>query len=206
MRAILVRHGETPWNREGRFQGQDEVGLSRRGVAQSRRVAKALASMRPTALYSSPLARTMETACELSRQLSLPIIQVEELQEVNLGELEGITNQEMQARYPQIHALWRHDPSQVLFPGGESLPKLQERAWRAIEEIERSHSDDVVIVVSHNFAIRTIVFRLLDIPLSKFHIMRPDLSSISIIEFRDGTWRLVSFNERLHLPRDKRVS
>ncbi len=204
MRAILVRHGETAWNVEGRFLGQDEVRLSRRGVTQSRRVAKALGALSPVALYSSPLARTMDTASELSHHLGLPIVQVDGLMEINLGELDGIDGQQMQDRYPHILAVWHRSPSEVVFPGGESLPQLQERVWKAIEEMELAHQDDVVVVVSHNFAIRTIILRLLDISLSKFHRVELDLGSISIMELKNGERRLVSLNERFHLLRGRK--
>ena len=206
MRAILVRHGETPWNKGGRFQGQGEVGLSRYGLTQSRQIAKALVTMDPVALFSSPLARTMDTSRELSRHLHLPIVQMEGLKEINLGKLEGINGEEMRARYPHIYDQWHHDPSQVVFPEGESLSQLQDRAWQAIKEIEKAHPDDTITVVSHNFAIRTIISRLLDIPLSRFHLISLNLGSISIIELNGDTRRLVSLNEHFHLSQGRRTS
>ena len=198
MRAILVRHGETAWNREGRFQGQDEVRLSRRGFSQARRVAKFLTTLRPVALYSSPLARTMDTAYELSHHLGLAVVPVEGLKELHLGELEGINGQQMQDRYPDIQAMWTRSPEKVDFPAGESLPQLQKRAWEAIEDLEQAHPNDVIAVVSHSFAICTIIFRLLNLPLSRFHMLNLDLGSISIMELKNGTRRLISLNEHLH--------
>ena len=172
MRLVLVRHGETPWNREGRFQGQSPVGLSQQGLAQSRQVAKALLPMKATALYSSPLPRTMMTA------------------------------QEMRTQHAQVYAAWRADPSGVVFPGGESIRQLQERAWRAVQEMEKAHPEDVVVAVSHNFAIRAIICRFLRLPLSRFRLLRVDLASISILQYRSRFRQAVTINERCHLSQD----
>ncbi len=202
MRLILVRHGETEWNRGGRFQGQSSVGLNQRGLAQARQTADALVPMKPSVLYSSPLPRTLSTAQEISRKLSLPVAPLEGIKEVNLGELEGITGEEMRSRYPQIYSAWREDPSDVVFPGGESMRQLQERAWQAVEGIERAHPEEVIVAVSHNFAIRTVMCRFLGLPLSQFHVLRVDLGSISILQSRPGFRQVVSINDRCHLSHD----
>ena len=148
MRLILVRHGETEWNRGGRFQGQSSVGLNQRGLAQARQTADALVPMKPSVLYSSPLPRTLSTAQEISRKLSLPVAPLEGIKEVNLGELEGITGEEMRSRYPQIYSAWREDPSDMDSPpppppgGGGGSPcasfkKGPGRPWRASKEHTR---------------------------------------------------------------------
>ena len=138
MRLILVRHGQTPWNKKGRFQGQSLVGLNQRGIMQAQRVAKALLPMKLTALYSSPLPRTLMTAQEISRELCIPVVPLEGIKEVNLGEMEGKTGQEMRTEYAQVYATWRRDPSEVVFPGGESMLALQERV-RDLELVEYPH-------------------------------------------------------------------
>ena len=202
MRLILVRHGETAWNKEGRFQGQSLVGLNQRGLTQARQVARALASMKPAALYSSPLPRTLMTAQEISSELSIPVLALEGIKEVNLGDLEGITGQEMRKDYAEVWAAWRKEPSQVVFPGGESIEQLQERAWHAVEGIERAHREEKVVAVSHNFAIRAILCRFLGLPLSRFHMLRVDLGSISILQAHSGSRHVVTINDKCHLSRD----
>ena len=202
MRLILVRHGETAWNKEGRFQGESLVGLNQRGLTQARQVARALASMKPAALYSSPLPRTLMTAQEISNELSIPVVALEGIKEINLGDLEGITGQEMRKDHAEVWNAWRKEPSQVVFPGGESIEQLQERAWRAIEDIERSHREEKVVAVSHNFAIRAILCRFLGLPLSRFHMLRVDLGSISILQTRSGARHVVTINDKCHLSKD----
>ena len=199
MRLILVRHGETPWNREGRFQGRSPIGLSQRGVAQARQIVKAVLPMKPSALYASPLPRSIMTAEEISRELCTPIVPIEALQEVNLGELEGITGQQMRTQYSQVYSAWRHDPAEVVFPGGESIGQLQERAWRAIMDLEKAHPKDVIVTVSHNFAIRAILCRFLGLPLKQLHSLRVDLASISILQLNYGSRQVITINDRCHL-------
>ena len=199
MRLILVRHGETAWNKEGRFQGQSLVGLNRRGIAQARQVAKALVAMKPAALYSSPLPRSLVTAQEISKELSMPVVPLDGIKEVNLGELEGITGPKMRAQYANVYAAWRKDPSEVVFPGGESVRQLQERAWRAIQDIESAHPKDLVVAVSHNFAIRAILCHFLGLPLARFHRLRIDLASISILQTNFRSRQVLAVNSRCHL-------
>lgn len=199
MRLILVRHGETSWNRDGRFQGQGPIGLNDLGYKQAQRVAKVISRMRATALYSSPLPRALMTAEEISRELSIPVVPLEGMKEIDLGNLEGITGKVMQAQYAQLYAEWKDDPTSVTFPGGESLQQLQERAWDALKHLEGTHSDNVAVVVSHGFAICTILCRLLGLPLSQFHTLSVDLGSISIIQANSGTHQVVTINDKCHL-------
>ncbi len=199
MRLILVRHGETKWNREGRFQGQSQVELNDRGMEQARHVAGALVSWKPTSLYSSPLPRTLMTASMVSKSIGLPVEPREGLKEVNLGALEGITGKMMRSKYAELYASWREDPSDVVFPQGESIRQLQTRAWRAIEEMEDAHAEGTVVAVSHNFAIRSILCACLGLPLSMFHRLRVDLASISVVSFSAGSPQVLTINERCHL-------
>lgn len=202
MRLILVRHGQTAWNKEGRFQGQGMVGLNERGMAQAREVAKALLPMKPDALYSSPLPRTLMTAQEISRELSIPVVALQGIKEVDLGELEGITDREMRTRYSQVYAAWRENPSELVFPGGESIKQLQERCWHAIEGVERAHPKELIVAVSHNFAIRSILCRFMGLPLSRFHRLRVDLASISVVQARSTSLQVLSINDKCHLSED----
>ena len=202
MRLILVRHGETAWNREGRFQGQGPVGLNQLGIIQARKVARALVPMSPVTLYSSPLPRTLMTAQEISKELSIPVAALDGIKEVDLGELEGITDREMRSRYAQVYTAWRENPSELVFPGGESIQQLQERCWQAIEGVEKAHPKELVVAVSHNFAIRSILCSCMGLPLSKFHRLRVDLASISIVQASATSLQVLSINDKCHLSQD----
>lgn len=200
MRIFLVRHGETDWNQSGRFQGQEDIELNQRGIIQARETARAIVALKPTALYSSPLRRTMQVADEISRLVGLPVIKCDGLKELALGDLEGATGEEMRTRWTDIYDTWRNDPAKVVMPNGESLVQLQERAWQAILALEKSHSQyDVLAVVSHNFAIRAIIGKVLGMPLSNFHRLTLDLGSICAIETNQRGRRLILYNSTSHL-------
>ena len=198
MRLILARHGETAWNREGRNQGRCPEPLNDEGIRQARNLAYALQVFPIRALYCSPLPRAMQTAETVGRTLSLPVTPLDSLMEMDLGSLDGLTNPEMQRRFPKLLDLWRNDPSSVHIPGGESLRDTQQRAWGALEEIRQQISEGHAIAVTHNFVIGVIVLRALGLPLSAFQRIRIELGSLTVMEHSRGRWRLVSLNETLH--------
>ena len=205
MKLFLVRHGETEWNHLGRFQGQIDIGLNQRGLEQARDTARAALTWKPTALYSSPLCRTMQVAEEVSSLVGLPVIPEPRFKELALGELEGVTSEEMRTGWPQLYEVWRTDPGNATMPGGESLAQLQDRTWEGFLNLERAHAEeDVVVVVSHNFAIRTIFGKVLGIPLSHFHSAYLSLGSVCTIEINQRGRRLLSYNSTCHLSPENR--
>ncbi len=205
MKLFLVRHGETEWNKLGKFQGQCDIGLNSRGLAQARETARVAVGWNHTVIYSSPLYRTMQVAQEIARLGAMPVVPEDAFKELDLGDLEGITGAEMRERWPEVYATWRRDPGAAVMPNGESLVQLQERAWQGILELERSHAEkDAVVVVSHNFAIRTIIVKLMGIPLSNFHRMDLSLSSISTFQSDQRGRRLTGYNFTCHLSPENR--
>lgn len=199
MRLALVRHGETYWNAVGKFQGHSPVELNEKGISQARRVAKAIVQKSPIALYSSSLRRALMTATEISREVALPITPLDGMMEANLGEMEGITGEELRTRYPETHASWQHDPSKLSFPGGESMRQLRDRAWRAFGLIEKAYPEGLVVVVSHSFTIRAILCRFLGLPPSRLNRLRVDLGSISVLETNPGSRHVLTINDKCHL-------
>ncbi|MFQ6029413.1 MAG: histidine phosphatase family protein [Dehalococcoidia bacterium] len=201
MKFFLVRHGETEWNKSGRFQGQNDVGLNQRGLAQARETALASVAWNPTALYSSPLPRTMQTAGEFAKQLHLPVTPEPALKELDLGQLDGVTGPEMRANWPEVAETWGRNPESVVMPGGESLVQLQDRVWRTVTRLRESHQEEeVLVLISHNFAIRSIFNKLLGMPWSHFHTLYLSLSSVCIMETNPRWgWRLLSYNATGHL-------
>jgi broad specificity phosphatase PhoE len=147
----------------------------------------------------------MQVAEEISQAVDRPVSKVDGLKELDLGDLEGVSGEEMREGWRQVYDAWRDNPAGVSMPNGESLAQLQDRAWQAFLDLEAAHQDDdTLILVSHNFAIRTIVCKLLGVPLANFHKMILSLSSICTID--SGQWgrRLVNYNSTGHLsPRYK---
>ena len=205
MKFYLLRHGETEWNKLGKFQGLTDVSLNDRGVAQARDSARAALSWDHGALYASSLKRTVQVAEEIRKLSGVPVVTDPGLRELSLGDLEGVSGAEMRAGWPEVYASWRNNPADVVMPNGESLTQLQERAWNVILEIERSHSQESgVIIVSHNFTIRTIICAILDIPLYNFHRLSLGLGSLCTFESDGDIRRLVTYNCNSHLSPENR--
>jgi phosphoserine phosphatase len=113
----------------------------------------------------------------------------------------------MRAGWPQVYQTWRESPHLVAMPGGESLVQLQERTWRAFLDIQQAHTpDDVLVIVSHNFAIRALCGKLLGMPLSHFHRLYLSLGSVSTMERGAMGWRLLNYNSTWHLSPENRTS
>ena len=205
MKLVLARHGETEWNKLGKFQGHRDIDLNCLGIAQAEETAMAVVKWQHSAVYSSPLHRTMRVADEISRLGGMPVVGVAGFKELSLGDLEGVTGEEMRAGWPEVYSAWRDDPAGVSMPNGESLGDLQERAWNSLIELEQSHpEDEALIIVSHNFAIRTMVAKVLGMPLSNFHSMSLSLGSVCVIESDQRGRRLMSYNSTSHLSPENR--
>ena len=198
MRLILTRHGETAWNRERRNQGRSPTGLNAEGIRQARNLAHALRNLPIRAVYSSPLPRALQTAEAIGHTHSLPITPLDGLMEMDLGSLDGLTNEEMRTRFPDLLDMWRNDTSSVQMPGGESLKDAQQRAWCTLEEIRQENPEGCAVAVSHNFVIGVIVLRALGLPLSAFQRIRIELGSLTVLEHVRDRWQLITLNETLH--------
>ena len=202
MKFYLVRHGETEWNKLGRFQGQHDTPLNATGVEQAKVIAKAARDWDLTAVYASPLTRTMQVASEIAGPLGLTVGAHEGLMELGLGELEGVTGEEMRTGWPQVFHTWNSSPQLALMPGGESLENLENRSWEVILELQEMHGpEDNIAVVSHNFTIRAICGKLLGLPLSNFHRMRLALGSVSVFQVDARGPCLLTYNSTCHLQR-----
>jgi len=193
MKLILVRHGETQWNRENRVVGFADIGLNDEGRRQVKRLALALKEEKVDAIYSSPLSRAWETAQEVARYHDGEVKADDAFKEMDAGELDGLTYEDMRDRYGELIKQWLSEPASVTMPKGESLAEVQERAWLAVERIREEYPDGAV------FVILCIICKALGIDLGQFRRLRPHVASISILNFgRRGT-SLVLFNDTCHL-------
>ena len=200
MKLHLVRHGETDINASGRLQGTTNSTLTPRGRAQARELAVASLTWDPMAVYSSPLQRARGVAGAIADLSGLPVTDEPRIIEMDMGDLEGVTVQEMRDGWPDLYQGWRRDASSVTMPGGESLGDVQRRAMAAIEELdERYDADDTVIAVTHNFTIRCIVAAVIDLPLANINHMDLSLASRTTITSGRRGRRLAAYNAVDHL-------
>ncbi len=197
MRLILVRHGETAWNRENRVQGRSDTPLSDAGISQAGRLAESIGNERIVGIVTSPLRRAVETASIINRCANAPLEIDEDLMELDQGMFEGMRFGELSREHAEFLRRWAADPASVVMPGGESLAALQERAWRSVYRITASCG--TVLVVSHNFTITAILCKVLDIPLSDFRRIRLDNASKTVVEADAGVFRAIVINDTAHL-------
>ncbi len=199
MRLVLVRHGQTDWNKEYRVQGHAGLPLNEAGLAQAEAIARMLKNEPVEAIYSSPLERAFQTAESISRHHDIDIIVRDGLKELNVGETDGLYYPDMQTSYPDFFNVWLKDPAMARWPGGESLPELQTKVWNAVENIASAGHEKSVVIASHFFALLTLLCKVLDMDLSSFRKLNLAVASISVVEFHEGKSRLISFNETCHL-------
>ena len=203
MRLFLVRHGETESNRLNLVLGRDDVPLNQRGKWQAERVGRALAREPLTAVYSSPLRRTLDTARALAAPHDLTVQIEQGLIEMDVGEADGLTLAEVGSRFPDLLKKWSSEegPNEPM-PGGDSLVDVQERAWPAVQDIAARHADEAVAAVAHNFVILSLLVRVLGIRLTQFRRLRHSLAAISVVDFLPARALLIRMNDTCHLEAD----
>lgn len=156
---VLIRHGETDWNVEGRYQGQADPPLNEKGRQQARAVAHKLENLGLELLYTSPLRRARQTAQIIGNALGLPIYVEPRLMEINQGEWETLLVTEIQARFPDLFQRWESDPWSVHIPGGETLAQVQERVYAAIDDILAKHRGSHIGIVAHRLPLALLKIR-----------------------------------------------
>jgi len=200
MRLVLVRHGETDSNKAGLALGRKDVELNETGRWQAQRVAGALQNQAIAAVYSSPLLRALDTARAVAERHDLPVQVDEGLIEMEIGEMEGLTFQQVRERYPQFLQLWLGGSAAYQsMPGGERLLDVQERAWQALERIGGEKAQETVVVVTHNFVLLTILCRVLGLELADFRRLRYGVAAVSVLQVQDGRMTVLSLNDTCHL-------
>lgn len=162
----IVRHGETDWNREGRYQGRLESALTELGRQQAEALADALADSSIRRVISSPLQRTADTARTLAKRLGIPLELDERLIEVAHGAWEGRLRVDIERDDPDRMRIWRTQPEQVQFQGGENLEAVAGR-WRSLAADLGDTKSDVALV-THDAVVRAALLDLCGRPLTEF--------------------------------------
>jgi len=200
VRLILLRHGETESNRQRLALGREDVPLNEKGRRQAAALGSSLDGVTVSAVFSSPLRRAVETAQPLAEARGLEVQVDEDLTEMAVGELEGLTPQELRDRYGDFLRQWfSTEAGRLRMPGGESLQDVQDRAWAAIERLRERHPEDTVAVVTHNFTIHAILCRALGLPLANFRRFRHDLTAKAVLDVRQDRAVVISLNDTCHL-------
>ena len=211
MRILLARHGETPWNAEGRYQGQIDIPLSATGESQATELGKRLAHMEITRAVASPLSRARRTAELALGEARAHMLTLDpDLQEIAHGEWEGLLASEIDQSDSLRLRAWREQPETVLMPGGESLQQVLDRSWQGLARASEDLGDgDTLLVVAHDAVNRVILCRILGLPLSKLWSFRqapttlnllegPDVDHLEVVRLNDCSHHTPFFGEAVH--------
>jgi len=198
MRLVLVRHGESTWNLEGRFQGQLDPPLSKLGVRQAAAVARRLARAdRPATVVSSPLIRARRTAEIIASACELPLETDDRLREISHGQWEGLLSAEVAQRWPAMLAQWRDEPERIHFPHGESLADVDVRLHSFL--VDSKGRPSPLLVCTHDVIVRLAVLWAQGAPLKRFWDAATDNASITEIVIEGERRALVRRNDAAHL-------
>jgi phosphoserine phosphatase len=197
---ILVRHGQTEWNRTERFRGRVDVPLNNTGLAQAEATGRRVASQwQPSAVYSSPLSRAVKTAasiaCRTGREVQVHL----GLIDIDYGNWQGLTPEEAQARWPEAVHDWYQRPQSVQIPGGETLDELRRRAVETIQGLAQKHTGETVVLVGHTVINRVILLAVLGLGNDRFWRIQQDTCAINVFEYAGDDFTLVSLNDTCHL-------
>ncbi|HWI55282.1 MAG TPA: alpha-ribazole phosphatase [Desulfobacteria bacterium] len=199
-RLFLVRHGETEWNKDLRYQGHRDIPLSEVGFAQAEKVALRLSKEKLDAIYSSDLSRAFETAKAIGRFHEAPIKMVRELRETNFGRWEGLTYKEIDQQFKEVMSGWRVNPRDVKIPDGESLGEVRDRCLKGLDKILSDNPDRNVLVVAHGGIIRIVVASVLGFEINDYWKIKQDNVSLNIIDFYGKDKGILSLlNDTCHL-------
>lgn len=200
---IFVRHGETAWNVELRYQGQGDSPLSEQGVAQAKRVGDFLSRRKIAAVYTSDLGRAVFTAETIAQHHGLKPIADQRLREMTFGVWEGLTRAEVLERYADLYYARLEDSSAHPVPGGEQPEDVVKRLLSCLDDLVHRHDGETIVIVSHGAALRLTLAALLGIPLNRSHCLSQNNGGISELIYSPDNascpWRVLTINSTGHL-------
>jgi broad specificity phosphatase PhoE len=196
---ILVRHGQTEWNKHERFRGWIDIELDETGLRQAEAAAPRIAQWEVDAIYSSPLKRTMATAQIIANPLGLPVVPLEGIIDMNFGVWQGLSIGEVKLKYPKLFELWHNNPHRLEIPQGESLEEVRKRAVATIDDVVARHENGMVTLVTHRVVCKVLLCHLLGLDNSHFWQIEQDTTAINLLNIREGKVTVTLINDTCHL-------
>lgn len=197
--VLLARHGQTGSNVSGFYMGRSDEDLNDVGYAQARSLSSRLAGLPIDSVYTSPLRRADVTATILAKPHNLKVKVSDDLNEIHLGDWQGLHLNEISQRWPELWQQWRADPSESTIPEGESFQQVAERAIRAFETVVAAEPGRQALIVTHEIVIKVLVARALGVSNSIYRRFEINNASLSIIRLTNGKTRLITLNDTSHL-------
>jgi len=206
VKVILIRHGETDWNKEQIFRGRIDVALNEVGLAQARSVQATLKDVQISAIYSSPLSRALETARVVGEGRNCEVKIEEGFIDINFGRWQGISHQKVKEEYKELYEMWLNKPQMVTFPEGESLEEVQRRSMKALEKVIKKHPEETLAIISHRVLNKVLLCSILGLELSHFWYIKQDTCALNRFEYKDDKYYLTLLNDTCHLKKVKGAS
>ena len=198
-KVCIIRHGETDWNKEGRIQGQLDIPLNETGRAQALTMASRAAHFKFDALYSSDLARAIETANALAQFSHLDIETLPQLRERHFGFFQGLYKAEAPEKYPEVYALYQARDVDINFESGESLTDFSERVINIFNELVSRHAHGQIAVVCHAGPLDIMYRHATDHPLHTARDFAIPNSALNWFHHDGHRWQLDQWDDHRHV-------
>jgi len=198
MKIILIRHGQTQWNKEEIFRGRSDIPLDDVGIKQAKAITKRLSSSGIKAVYSSPLKRALETAQIIAKRFNLKVKVVDDLIDFDFGKWQGLSLEEVQKQFPETYQKWLKEPHLANIPNGENLDTVRQRVSKALNKILKGQQDNVA-VVSHRVINKLLILAALSLDNFYFWQIKQDVGAISVLDYEDRIFVLPLLNDTCHL-------
>ncbi|MEA1958742.1 MAG: histidine phosphatase family protein [Chloroflexota bacterium] len=181
-RFILIRHGQTGWNKEERFRGRVDVDLDETGFKQAGLVADHIADWGISAVYSSPLKRALNTASRIAGRLGGDVVTLDGINDMDFGDWQGLLISEVRERYAEQFDQWRYNPDRLAVPGGESLEDVRVRAVAIVDDLATNHEGETIAVVTHRVVCKVLLCHMLGLNNSHFWKIAQDSTAVNVFE------------------------
>lgn len=202
-RIIFVRHAEAEGNLNRLFHGWTDSALTEKGHMQAQCVAKRLKQVNIDVIYSSSLKRTMQTAGYIAEAASLPIIRTDKLKEINGGDWEGKTWDELPVKWPEAYNTWENEPHIHKMPSGESMEEFQQRLISEVKYIISNNPGKSICIVTHGTAIRALQCYLRNCKLEGMkNIKWQDNTSVTVVDYENDVFNILIEGDASHLDKE----
>lgn len=197
-KLLLVRHGETEWNKTARYQGHSDISLSALGLQQAEALRQRLSREKSNLIYSSDLKRAVHTAQIIALGHNAEMVLCRELREIDFGEFEGLTFEEIKQRYPSSN-WWTAKNPEARLPKGESISQLSTRVSQFVARLRKYAGGETILIVAHGGSLRALLCLLLGLGLEHWWQIRLDIGSLTIVEIHPEGAVLSLLNDTCHL-------
>lgn len=198
-KIILIRHGETEWNRGKIFRGTYDIPLNDNGRNQAKLAAKALKKRQIDAAYTSPLSRAVETAQIVLGAHNIAATPHDAFIDIDYGQWTGLPDSEVAEKFPAEHSAWQSAPQTIRIPGGNTLQEVYDKACNAMEAITEKHKDQTVAIFSHRVVNKLLIIAALNLPLESFGFIIQGNCCINEFERIQSGYLIHQINNTTHI-------